>query len=99
MQERLLQRLQRGVLPLVEVGEALGFFAKVVNHRDYGSLFWNRRNIEHHFLCSRYVEMFLRRADNLSENKLLTEGRVEKCGEEMWIHLFARPDNYQVAAI
>ena len=26
MQQRLLQRLQRGVLPLVEAGEALGFF-------------------------------------------------------------------------
>ena len=26
VQQRLLQRLQRGVLPLVEAGEALGFF-------------------------------------------------------------------------
>ena len=27
VQQRLLKRLQRGVLPLVEAGEALGFFA------------------------------------------------------------------------
>ena len=30
VQQRLLQRLQRGVLPLVEAGEALGFFCEVV---------------------------------------------------------------------
>ena len=30
VQQRLLKRLQRGVLPLVEAGEALGFFAEGV---------------------------------------------------------------------
>ena len=34
VQERLLQRLQRGVLPLVEAGEALGFFRQFVEFTD-----------------------------------------------------------------
>ena len=39
MQQRLLQRIQRGKLPLVEAGEALGFFAEVGQHGNDGLLF------------------------------------------------------------
>ena len=53
VQERLLQRLQRGVLPLVEAGEALGFFAEVVELGRDGLLFfqgpqWNGEQLHRH---------------------------------------------------
>ena len=39
MEQRLLQRLQRGELPLVEAGEPLGFFLKRCEREDYALLF------------------------------------------------------------
>ena len=38
MQQRLLQRGRRGVLPLVEAGEALGFFRQTVEADDQRAL-------------------------------------------------------------
>ena len=87
------------MLPLVEAGEMVGFFAEGVNHRDDGALLWNRRNMDHHFLGRSDVEVLLRRADDLAEDKLLSESGVEKSGEEMRIHFLALTDNHQVAAI
>ena len=40
VQERLFQGLQRGELPLIEAGKALGFFAEVVELGRDGSLFF-----------------------------------------------------------
>jgi hypothetical protein len=46
VQERLLQGLQRGELPLVEAGEALGFFVEGVDFFDDGLLPVEWRQIE-----------------------------------------------------
>ena len=48
VQQRLLQRLQRGELSLVEGGEALGFFRQRVELCDGSTQFrqWCQRNLE-----------------------------------------------------
>jgi len=43
LQQQLLQRLKRGVLPLVEAGEALGFFRQLVEFVGDDFLFGERR--------------------------------------------------------
>jgi hypothetical protein len=82
VQQRLLQRLQRGVLSFVEAGEVAGFFAEGVNYRDDGALLWNRRNMDHHFLGRSDVEVLLRRADDLAQNKLLSKAELKKAARK-----------------
>ena len=50
VEQRLLQRLQRGELPLAEAGEALGFFRQGVNRGDNSPLLFERRKWDHHLL-------------------------------------------------
>ena len=101
VQQRLLQRVQRGELLLVDGFEALGFFAKSINHVDDHCLLGNRQELADHSSLSRRIrlEVLLTPLQRSCRRQLLclkqSERSARKCGFTSW----RSTDNEPIAAI